>query len=91
MLTNPENLNNLVPICANFKVALDFIQAANSTPVATERVTTVALVYTTAAAIVKTGNISVNGGMGAVIAEFVRYMASNSSNVPFLPLALQVR
>ena len=91
MLTNPENLNNLVPICANSKVALDFIQAANSMPIANERVATVALVYTTAAAIVKTGNISVNGGMGAVIAEFVRYMASNSSNVPFLPLALQVR
>ena len=55
MLANPENLNNLVPICANSKVALDFIQAANSMPIANERVATVALLYTTATAVIKTG------------------------------------
>ena len=43
---------------------------------------------TTAVAVAKTGNITVNAGMGAAIAEFVRYTASNSNNVPRLGLLL---
>ena len=49
------NPDNLVPICANSKLALDFIQDANSMPIANERVATVALLYTTATAVIKTG------------------------------------
>ena len=90
MLTNPDNLNNLVPICPNSKLALDFIQATDFMPIANELVATVAIVYTTAATITKTSNIQVNAGPSVVIAEFVRYIVSNTNNdnisfiIPFM-------
>ena len=70
------NPDNLMPICTNSKLALDFIQAANSTPIANERVATVALT--------KTGNLPINASIGLLLAEFARFMASNNSNVPFI-------
>ena len=76
----------LIPIFANSKLATDFIQFSNNMPGQSERVATVAFVFSTAGLLTKTGDISTNPTMGALIAAFADYMGSivNSGNVPFL-------
>lgn len=51
-----------------------------------ERVATVALVFSTAGLLTKTGYIPTNVTMGALIAAFADYMGSvvNSGNTPFM-------
>jgi hypothetical protein len=76
----------LIPIFANSKLAADFLQFSNNMPGQPERVATVALVFSTAGLITKTGDIPTNATMGALIAAFCDYMSStiNSGNVPFI-------
>lgn len=64
----------LFPIVANSKVAADFIQAAGPLPSQGERAATVALVFSAAAAVTKSGDIPTNVAMGSLIPTFVQYM-----------------
>jgi hypothetical protein len=75
----------LIPVFANSKLATDFLQLSNNLPGQPERVATVALVFSTAGLLTKTGDIPTNATMGALIAAFADYMGSvvNSGNVPF--------
>ena len=76
----------LIPVFANSKLATDFLQLSNNLPGQPERVATVALVFSTAGLLTKTGDIPTNATMGGLIAAFADYMGSvvNSGNVPFV-------
>ena len=75
----------LIPILANSKLATDFLQVSHSMPGQPERVATIAVLFSAAGLITKTGDIPTNASMGAVIAAFADYMSSvvNNGNVPF--------
>lgn len=76
----------LIPVFANSKLATDFLQLSNNLPGQPERVATVALLFSTAGLITKTGDIPTNATMGALIAAFADYMGCvvSSGNVPFV-------
>ena len=77
----------LIPVFVNSKLAIDFLQLSNNLnlPGQSERVATVALIFSTAGLLTKTTDITTNATMGALIAAFAEYMGSvvNSDNVPF--------
>ena len=84
----------IIPIIANSKLADDFLEASQGIPGHSERVATVAFVFSTVGLITKTGDIPMNASMGAVILAFVDYMNSfvgNNGPTPFAFLSSKRR
>lgn len=75
----------LIPVLTNSKLANDFLQSSHNMPDQPERVATIAVLFSAAGLITKTGDIPTNTTMGALISAFADYMSSvvNNGNVPF--------
>lgn len=78
--------SNILPVVSNLKTGYDFIQLGSDLVQQRERAATLALLYSTAGAITKVGDIPSNASMGALLAAFGEYMLStmNTGNTPFI-------
>lgn len=77
---------NLLVMISNLKIGYDFIELGSNLVQQRERAATLALLYSTAGAITKVGDIPSNATMGALLAAFGEYMLStmNNGNTPFI-------
>jgi len=78
--------SNILPVVSNLKTGYDFIELGSNLVQQRERAATLALLYSTAGALTKVGDIPSNASMGALLAAFGEYMLStmNTGNTPFV-------
>lgn len=78
--------STILPVIQNLKTGYDFIELGSTFVQQRERAATLALLYSTAGAITKVGDIPSNASMGALLAAFGEYMLStmNAGNTPFI-------
>jgi len=78
--------SNILAVISNLKTGYDFIQLSQNLVQQRERAATLALLYSTAGALTKVGDIPSNASMGALLAAFSDYILStmNNGNTPFV-------
>ena len=83
---NNLNASNILPVVSNLKTGYNFIELGSDLIQQRERAATLALLYSTAGALTKVGDIPSNASMGALLAAFGDYMLStmNTGNTPFI-------